>query len=374
MRFLHTADWQMGMKATHTGEASEKVRAARLETLATLAAIAREQRVDFVLVAGDVFEDNGIDRVLIQKVVDRMNQFPVPVYVIPGNHDPLVPGSVWEHPAWKSAPHVHVLREAQAVEAPGGVLYPCPCFEKYSIHDPTQWISGRDPSRIAVGMAHGTVEGIQTEPDYPVPRDAAARAGLDYLALGHWHSYAAFPSPDGAARMAYSGTHETTKFGERDSGNALIVEIASPGAVPTLTPVRAGRLTWVVVERDLRQKGELAELRAQVETLGQPESTLLEIRLAGLLHGEEREELTRIHEILASRFLYGCLDQTRLRPSPEDPAWIDILPAGYLQEAGKRIQAWSDPDAGGSRPEGVTPAIAARALLELYALAQEAGR
>ena len=34
-------------------------------------------------------------------------------------------------------------------------------------------------------------------------------------------------------------------------------------------------------------------------------STLLEIRLAGLLHGEEREELTRIHEILASRFLYG---------------------------------------------------------------------
>ncbi|MFB3786650.1 MAG: exonuclease SbcCD subunit D [bacterium] len=374
MKILHTADWQMGMKASHTGEASEKVRAARLETAATLSAIAREHRVDFVLVAGDVFEDNGVDRVLIQKVADRMNQFPAPVYVIPGNHDPLVPGSVWEHPAWKSASNVHVLRDTQAVEVPGGVLYPCPCREKSYFQDPTKWIKDRDPSRTAVGMAHGTVEGIQTEPDYPIPRDAAARAGLDYLALGHWHSFASFPSPDGALRMAYSGTPETTKFGERDSGNALIVEIAAPGAVPALTPVRAGRLTWEVLEKDLRQKGELAELRARIETMEQPETTLLEIRLAGLLHGEEREELTRIREIVLSRFLYGNLDQSRLRPSPEDTGWIDILPAGYLQEAGRRIQAWSDPDAGGSRPEGVTPAIAARALLELYALAQEAGR
>ncbi|HPP02683.1 MAG: DNA repair exonuclease [Candidatus Omnitrophica bacterium] len=374
MKFLHTADWQMGMKASHTGDAGEKVRTARMESLNTLAAIAREHRVDFILVAGDVFEDNGVDRMLIQKVADRMNQFPAPVYVIPGNHDPLVPGSVWEHPAWKSASNVHVLRDPQAVEVPGGVLYPCPCREKSCFQDPTKWIKDRDLSRITVGMAHGTVEGVQSEPDYPIPRDAATRAGLDYLALGHWHSFALFSSPDGAPRMAYSGTHETTKFGERDSGNALLVEIAEPGAVPTLTPVRSGRLTWMVVEKDLRQKGELAELRARIEAMEQPESTLLDIRLAGLLHGEEQEELNRIQEIISSRFLYGSLDQTCLRPSPEDPRWIDILPAGYLQEAGRRIQAWSDPTAGGSRPEGVTPAMASRALLELYALAKEVGR
>ena len=42
---------------------------------------------------------------------------------------------------------------------------------------------------IAVGLAHGTVEGVpQDPPEFPIARDAAARAGLDYLALGHWHS------------------------------------------------------------------------------------------------------------------------------------------------------------------------------------------
>jgi len=63
---------------------------------------ARDAGADFILVTGDTFEDNGMDRVLVQKVADILAGFGGPVYLIPGNHDPLVPGSVWEHPAWKS--------------------------------------------------------------------------------------------------------------------------------------------------------------------------------------------------------------------------------------------------------------------------------
>jgi DNA repair exonuclease SbcCD nuclease subunit len=60
-----------------------------------------------------------------------------------------------------------------------------------------------------MGVAHGTVEGVrQDEPDYPISRGAPERAGLDYLALGHWHSTATHPGPDGVLRMAYSGTDE----------------------------------------------------------------------------------------------------------------------------------------------------------------------
>ena len=158
---------------------------------------------DFVLVAGDTFEDNGVERALIQKVADILGGSPVPVYVIPGNHDPLTPGSVWEHPAWKTMEHVHVLREEKPVEIPGGILYPCPVKDKRSRRDPTAWIPLADPAAIRIGLAHGTVEGVpQAEPDHPIPRDAAARAGLDYLALGHWHSTATVP---GARRVGANG-------------------------------------------------------------------------------------------------------------------------------------------------------------------------
>ena len=306
MKFLHTADWQIGMRAAHVGAAGTRVREERLTAARRVIDAARSAGAEFVVVCGDTFEDNGVDRVLVQKVADILGEFGGPVYLTPGNHDPFMPGSVWEHPAWRSSDNVRVLREETPIEVSDGTLFPCPAREPHSGKDPTAWIPAGDSRGIRVGLAHGTVEGVyQEEPDYPIPRNAAARAGLDYLAIGHWHSTATYPATGGTVRMAYSGTHETTKFGERDSGNALIVEIAGPGVAPVITPVRTGRLAWLVIEEELREPGDLARLRQRVEALENPGATLLDLRVAGLLSAQDRDEVARIEEILASRSADG---------------------------------------------------------------------
>ena len=143
MRFIHTADWQLGMKAAHVGGVAPRLREERLAAARRVIGVARDQAAEFILVAGDTFEDNGVERTLIQKAADILGSSPVPVYVIPGNHDPLTPGSVWEHPAWKTMQHVHVLREEKPVEIPGGILYPCPVKDRQSRKDPTMWIGDR---------------------------------------------------------------------------------------------------------------------------------------------------------------------------------------------------------------------------------------
>ena len=399
MKFLHTADWQIGMRAAHVGEAAVRVREERLAAARRVVGDARAAGAEFILIAGDVFEDNGVDRVLVQKVADILADFAGPVYVIPGNHDPLVPGSVWEHPVWghgstasgrdgaveavgaaRSAGHVRLLAEEKPVDIPGGVLFPCPIRAKHSGKDPTAWIPPREPREssepngIRIGLAHGTVEGIhQEEPEHPIARNAAERAGLDYLAIGHWHSTAQYALPDGTVRMAYSGTHETTGFGERDSGNALIVEIANAGAAPVITPVRTGRLTWTVTEAELREPGDLPRLRAGIEALSDTAATLLEVRVSGLLAAADRDELLHLEQILASRFLHGRVDASRLRPFPGDASWTAGLPAGVVRDAAERLQELADPAYQGTRPEGASPEIASRALLELYALISAAG-
>jgi len=369
MRFIHTADWQIGMKASHVGEAGTRVRDERLAAARRVVEEARNAGADFMLVAGDTFEDNGVDRVLVQKVADILTGFSGRVYVIPGNHDPLVPGSVWEHPAWKSSQNVRVLREEAPVEIPGGMLYPCPIPAKRSGKDPTAWIPVEEDRGIRIGLAHGTVEGVhQEEPDYPIARDAAARAGLDYLALGHWHSTATYPGPDGVVHMAYSGTHETTKFGERDSGNALLVEIAGPGRAPVITPLRTGGFAWVTLEEELRTPGDAARLRERVEGIADPTATLLEVQVGGLLSPTDREAMVHLEEILASRFLWARLDATRLRPVPGDESWMAALPPGVLRDAASTLRTLADPAYTGQRPDGASPEVAARALLELYAI------
>ena len=375
MKFLHTADLQIGMKAVQVAEAGERVREERLHALERVVRAARDHHVEFILVAGDVFEDNGVDRIWVQRTADILAGFGGTVYLIPGNHDPLGPGSVWDHPAWKSGRGIQILREEVPVEISAGLLFPCPTREKHSTKNPTAWITGSRGSGIRVGVAHGTVEGVnQDEPDYPIPRNAAEQAGLDYLALGHWHSTTVYKEQDGAERLAYSGTHETTKFGERDSGNVLIVGIPGPGGRPTVTPLRTGSLNWQVLEEKIHLASDLTRVRENIEAIGNPASTLISIHLSGLLSAETRGEMERVREILSSRFLFHRLDTTHLRPSPGDDSWLINLPPGIIRETASRLRALADPSFNSERTAGATPEVASRALLELYALIEEVHR
>jgi DNA repair exonuclease SbcCD nuclease subunit len=68
MKFLHTADWQMGMKADSVGLMAERVRDERLEAAKRVVQSAKEQGAGMILLTGDVFEDNAVDRLLVRKV------------------------------------------------------------------------------------------------------------------------------------------------------------------------------------------------------------------------------------------------------------------------------------------------------------------
>ncbi len=371
IRFIHTADWQIGMKAAHVGAIGQRVRDERLHAAKRVVEVAAEQNVTCIVVVGDTFEDNAVDRVLVQKTADILGGFAGPVYIIAGNHDPLVPGSVWGHAAWQAHNNLHLIEKAEPISIEGATLYPCPLFEKYSPKDPTRWINAHDDQSIAIGIAHGTVEGIsQTELDYPIARDAATRAGLDYLALGHWHSTATYDDGNGTLRMSYSGTHETTKFGERDSGNVLLVVIEERGATPKLTPIRTGGLAWETLEREIRDAGDLTRLREEVEAWPNPDSTLLETRLKGVLHPAEQSEVTRIDEIIRSRFLFGRMDHSQLLPGPTDDSWLADVPVGVMREVAEQLRQLCDPTAE-TRPDYASPKVATRAMLELFRMTSE---
>jgi DNA repair exonuclease SbcCD nuclease subunit len=341
MRFLHSADWQIGMKAAHLGEAAPAVRGMRLDAAREVIRAASKHAVDLLLIAGDTFEDNGVSRRSVEQAASILGSAPCPVYLIPGNHDPLGAGSVWEHPVWNDAANVHVLREAAPVDLGEAILYPCPLRERWSNNDPTAWIP-RDlaPDRIHIGLAHGTIAGL---PDLERSHPIAAEHGLDYLALGHWHSTALH------GRTVYCGTPEPSRFGERDSGNALLVEIAAPHAAPRITRVSTGRLRWISHE------GSIADLLAAVGPLNSKETSLVHCHATGWLTQDQQADLERLQRLLRDGFLFARLDTSQLLPVPGDDRWIEELPPGYLREAATRLVERRDE-------------IGTQALMELYGL------
>src|SRR6202022_4782089 len=68
VRFIHTADWQLGLKLRYLPpERAAQLRLIRFQTVRAIAALAKSRQADFVLVAGDVLDDNGLGRDNLQQ-------------------------------------------------------------------------------------------------------------------------------------------------------------------------------------------------------------------------------------------------------------------------------------------------------------------
>ena len=73
MRFVHTADWQLGMTRYFlNGEAQPRYSAARRDAVAGLGALAAETGAEFVVVAGDVFEHNQLAPRVVSQSLEAM--------------------------------------------------------------------------------------------------------------------------------------------------------------------------------------------------------------------------------------------------------------------------------------------------------------
>ncbi|OIQ61158.1 putative metallophosphoesterase YhaO [Moorella thermoacetica] len=322
IRFLHTADWQVGMKARHVAPVAARVREARLETARRLMEITRERRLDFIIIAGDVFEDNQVDNKLAHQVVQILSlAAPVPVYILPGNHDPLTPDAVYERRVFREglAPNIHLLRTSQPVTVlPGVVLLPAPNRAKNSPEDPTERMAPAPGGAINIGVAHGSlrIEGHYQYDDFPIPLEAAERRGLDYLALGHWHSF--FQYGD---RTFYPGTPEPTGFEERDSGTAALVTIEGYGARPRVEKIKTGTLEWETWKQEVHgdPREAVRALKLRVEGLDTPGQTLLRLALYGRDTSGDQSWLEELRDWLEARLLYLDLDTTRLATQPLAP-------------------------------------------------------
>jgi DNA repair exonuclease SbcCD nuclease subunit len=391
--FLHFADLHLGIKVTRfPAEVAKKIREARFQALERIREVAKARAIDFVLIAGDLFDDHTVDRDLAGRAFDLLESFPVPVYAIPGNHDPLLAGSVWDRAPWnRPQPNqVQLFREPKPVQVrPGVTLLPCPVYRKTSMNDPTAWIREIPDGEgaIRIGIAHGS---LKTRADLPVDdhliaRYAADELKLDYLALGHWHSRQTFPDANGVERTAYSGVHEPMRFPGsteastgwtpnssanldefQDSGRGEIfhVRIDGPGSPPTIEPIPVGHLTWENETIRVSTADDFSKVIDGVATRAASERRLLRLRLMGVVDVEIMPRVAQLREVL-DRYLYGELDDAELHVQPNEEKIHQVVGDGVLRRVLERLQEESKSDGPDTRH------VAERAMQLLYQFAHE---
>ena len=177
--------------------------------LAAVIETACTANTDILLLTGDVFEHNRLKNEVLDRTRSLLMGAPFPVVMLPGNHDPLTPQSVWERAKLDKLNNVHVIDRNQHTAI-------------YSDYDLHIWgkahidyidmspLTGA-PSRTAkyhVVSGHGHYVEVAPPKDkqsasWLITSDEIEAAGADYVALGHWNVSTQVGQPSSPAY--YSG-------------------------------------------------------------------------------------------------------------------------------------------------------------------------
>jgi predicted phosphodiesterase len=399
-RFLHTADWHLGMKYAKLGLNAEKAREVRIQTANAVIEYAQKHNVDFIIVAGDLFDSNDIERDLIDTVIRILQKaMPIPVYILPGNHDPLTIDSIYADPFWKTLSNTFIIDQPKPLSVPNipVTLYPCPVTQKQTKKDLTDWIQVTG-GQISIGIAHGNLQipGFTDDPNFPIDPDRAEQSGLDYLSLGEWHSLFSLKGKDGAIRTLYPGTPEPTKSGENNCGRVVIVEIEEHGSKPILQEVEIGTLKWEERLIEISSFDEIKCVEKELKDITDPENWVLDLMLKGIIDQEAFNYLEAMENQCVKNFLYFKLNKDKLHINPDLTKLKNLIPDGVLFgkvidaiEAFKKchpsLQEFSNLSAedaeimlqeltNASLPLNPSPEALERAIMILYQIASEVAR
>ncbi|MEO8456985.1 MAG: exonuclease SbcCD subunit D [Chloroflexota bacterium] len=297
MRFLHTSDWHIGKPLRNQKRDSEHVAA-----LEEVLAIARDQRVDALLIAGDVF-DSAVPPPEAERIffhfIGELVGAGIPAVIIAGNHD---------HPRRMNAyapvlRHlgVRVVGEPVLAEEGGVIELPSLDGNETAVIATLPWVSERKvrdfeslmtegkhleeyadgvaamlnhlcksfrPDAINIAMAHVFVAGAK------VPQESGERplhTGLlytiaparlptapQYIALGHVH----MPQDVGLSNAQYCGSLLQCDFGEAGQQKRVNLVDAAPGRKAKVEAVPLKSIRQLRNVGSAKQGVSLDEIRA----------------------------------------------------------------------------------------------------------------
>lgn len=166
--------------------------------------------VDVVVLAGDIFDHNRVPVTEAERAARLIEEAGRPVVILPGNHDCLAPGSVYEAPGFRAAASVHVLglgSESIVFDALGLEVVGRP-HRRHEDMTPLQPAGPRrTPWRVAVAHGHYAQDGYGLGRAFLIRDHDLVEADADYVALGHWDHYAHVGDPDTPAYYAGSPHH-----------------------------------------------------------------------------------------------------------------------------------------------------------------------
>lgn len=274
-KVLHAADIHLGVPFRQFKIKGKELREGAKRTFSNIIKVAQDENIDLVIFAGDVADSNRLSPAMVQFITSELSKLRVPVVILPGTHDCFNKESLYRRLEWSSLNNINIFTEdeGQSLYLPSLSLaiHGKPNTSNRDVISPLKGLTPADNARWNIAVAHGSLQitGKSAQDDYPIDFKEIENCGMDYLALGHWHSFLG-DIKQGKTLASYSGSATTLGF-EEDSGTVNLVEFSDEGVKVTRKEV--GYHRWISVECGIR------DLEARLEGLKHP-LTLLRVKIS----------------------------------------------------------------------------------------------
>ncbi len=335
LRLLHTADVHLGARHADLGEQAAAQRERQFAAFRATVDLALAERVDVVLVAGDLFDSNTQPRRSVERVAAELRRLAdgaIRTVVIPGTHDVYDGASVYR--AYDLAALAGLPPDADRIvvltpERPDVVIRELDLAvhgrvfaTKRAPRSPLAGfdVAGDDRATWHVGMIHGSLHiPERTEHDEVVfTSDEVAGSHLDYLALGHWHSTQRGRA--GATVWAYSGAPEPVAVDQDKAGNVLLValEQRDRGRHVAVEERRVGRTRFERLDVAATEIPGQPALVEQIVARADPD-LVLDVRVTGVRPDELDLSPDEVEREVAARFFRVRVRDASTAALPEGP-------------------------------------------------------
>jgi DNA repair protein SbcD/Mre11 len=333
VRIVHTADVHLGARHADLGDKAAAQRERQFAAFRATVDLAIEVEADLFLVAGDLFDSNVQPRRSVERVATELARLAgrrIRSVLLPGTHDVCDRASIYR---------AYDLAELAGLGAGSADLLTVFTPERPEVHfpeletvvfgrvfatkrAPRSPLAGFSAARAAetwkVGMIHGSllIPGRTDADEVVFTAEEVAASGLDYLALGHWHS--AQVANAGSVRYAYPGAPEPVAVDQDRAGKALVVTLSLVDGVRhvDVEPRTVGRTRFVRSEVDAATVGSQAALVERIAAGADPD-VVMDVRLVGIRPDDLDVDADEVARALAPSFLSFRFRDRTLAPLPE---------------------------------------------------------
>lgn len=306
MKFIHCSDIHLDSKMERNLTAAQ-ARERNAEVCATftrMASFATEQGVAAVLVAGDLFDSSRSTAQTVGFVLDTVRKNPdVDFLYLRGNHDASAFGD-WELPenfktfgdSWTYYRYGDVFIAGMELE---------PEYDTLNLPEDT----------VNIVTLHGQISTQPGEELIALPK--LKRKNIDYLALGHIHSYQTGKLDD-RGTWCYCGCLEGRGFDELGPKGFVLVDADNQTVSHEFIPF--ARRTLEEVEVDISGMVTVSQILAAAEgaCVDISAESLVKITLTGTYMLETQKDLQFLKKMLEGRFWFLKIkDESRLKIEKE---------------------------------------------------------